>query len=109
MVCGAIERLRRPVGRRDAGEVADRAGPGARVESLRIERLAECQRRIVVNPKEGVSPAMVRAAARSTRKGEISETITTSPASAISRAVSAARRVFSTRSMAVKPRSRLSL
>ena len=56
------------------------------------------------------SPGSSRALAirRSARKGEMNETSTISPASTIRRATSATRRMFSTRSASVKPRSRFS-
>ncbi|MCY1447230.1 hypothetical protein D9M71_638390 [compost metagenome] len=52
------------------------------------------------------SPARLRAMSRSARNGEMNETRVISPASSISLATSATRRMFSTRSASVKPRSR---
>jgi hypothetical protein len=52
-----------------------------------------------------MSPAISRAICRSERKGEMNEQMTIRPASAISRATSATRRMFSTRASSVKPRS----
>jgi len=49
-----------------------------------------------------------RAMRRSERNGEMKDTSTISPASTMRRATSATRRMFSTRSWAVKPRSLLS-
>ena len=49
-----------------------------------------------------------RAIARSARKGEMKAVMTIRPASTIMRATSAMRRMFSTRSAPVKPRSRFS-
>ena len=54
------------------------------------------------------SGSNARAICRSLRNGEIKAVSTISPASAISAATSATRRMFSTRSSAVKPRSLLS-
>ena len=51
------------------------------------------------------SPTSSRAIRRSARKGEMNDTSTISPASTISVATSATRRMFSTRSASVKPRS----
>src|SRR5215471_7660777 len=53
-------------------------------------------------------PISPRAISRSARNGEINDTIVIRPASTNSFATSATRRIFSTRSASVKPRSRLS-
>src|SRR6516162_10226864 len=53
-------------------------------------------------------PTSSRAISRSARKGEMKATIVIRPASTKSLATSPTRRIFSTRSASVKPRSRLS-
>ena len=54
------------------------------------------------------SPSMSRASWRSARKGEMNEASTMTPASISRLVISATRRMFSTRSASVNPRSRLS-
>ena len=99
---------RRLIGRVDAGEVLDLAGARLLVEALRVARLgdrrAACRRR-----PRGTRPRSTssRAMSRSERNGEMNDTSTIRPASTNSFAVSATRRMFSTRSASVKPRSRL--
>ena len=101
--------FRRFIRRIDAGEILDlaiqrpaRRGPSDR--AWRIPRTA-CRR---TPRRTRPRPSISRAMRRSARNGEMNETSTISPASAISLATSATRRMFSTRSASVKPRSRLS-
>jgi hypothetical protein len=58
-----------------------------------------------VNLDELASSSRSRAMRRSERNGEMKDTSVISPASVISRATSETRRMFSTRSASVKPRS----
>src|SRR5579884_4017429 len=99
--------LRRFIGRVDSREVRQLAAAGFAVEALRVPLLGHLQRRVDPHLQELLGSNRDRAIARSARNGEMNDTITISPASTINRATSATRRMFSTRSAAVKPRSEL--
>ena len=104
-----VGRLGRLVGRIDAGEIGELAGARLAVEALGVAPLGLGERGVdedldevaVGRPSRGPSR-------RSARNGLMKAVSTIRPASIISFAASPARRIFSTRSAAVKPRSLLS-
>ena len=100
-----LRRLGRFVRRVDAGEVLDLAAARLLVEALRIALLGDRERRVDEDLDELALASRPRAMRRSARNGEMNAVRTIRPASTMSFATSAMRRMFSTRSAAVKPRS----
>lgn len=92
----------------DAGKIGDLAGPGLGVESFGIARFAHLQRGVDIGFEKADVGGDFAGDAALVSEGEMNETMTINPASAISRATSATRRMFSTRAASVKPRSLLS-
>ena len=87
-----------PRRRVDAGEVGQLAGAGARVEALRVALLAHLERRVDVDLEErqAAPPRAARARARGrAARGRRATRSRPCPASAISRATCATRRMFS--------------
>ena len=95
------------VRRVDAREVLDLAAPRLLVETLGIALLGELERCVDEDLEELPGGTSSRAMRRSERNGDMKDTSTMRPASTISRDTSATRRMFSTRSTSVKPRSLL--
>ena len=81
-------------------------GAGLLVEALDVARLGLAERRVDVDLDELALGASARGPSRARRgTGEMKAVSTIRPASAISLATSPTRRMFSTRSASVKPRS----
>src|SRR6185437_12109488 len=101
-----LRTLWRLVGRVDAREVLDLALQGARVEPFRVALPADLERRIDVDLDELALGNELAHHAPLRAEGEMNEQSTMAPASTKRRATSPTRRMFSTRSASVKPRSR---
>ena len=93
------------VGRVDAGEVLELPPAGLGVETLAVAGFGHLERGVDVDLEELAVADQARASSRSARNGDMNETSTMRPASTMMRATSATRRMFSTRSASVKPRS----
>ena len=109
-LAGAVDRdvgvLRRLVALPDAGHVRQGAGLRLGVETLRVALDHDVGRGVDPHLDEvALGEQALARARRSPRNGDTSDTMTISPASTISLAVSATRRTFSARSSGVNPRS----